>query len=81
MHPRLLLALLTSAVVTLGVLVVLAFAQPTTVSLEDGVQAKDSPYRAPIRSRVTPTATRPTMRPDPSRSGATVRTDRPSVPV
>lgn len=49
MHPRLFLALLTSAVVLLGVLVVLAFAQPTTVSLEDGVQAKSSPYRGLAR--------------------------------
>lgn len=49
MNSRAVLALLTSAVTVLGVLVVLAVAQPTTVSLEDGVQAKNSPYRGLAR--------------------------------
>lgn len=49
MHPRAVLALLTTAVVVLVVLVVLAFARPTTVTLEDGVQAKNSPYRGLAR--------------------------------
>jgi hypothetical protein len=50
MNSRAVLALLTSAVIVLIVLVVLAFAQPTTVSLEDGVQATNSPYRGLARA-------------------------------
>ncbi|MCK9247793.1 MAG: SCO family protein [Solirubrobacteraceae bacterium] len=49
MHPRLFLSLLVSAVVVLGVLVVLATAQPITATVEDGVQTDGSPYRGAAR--------------------------------
>jgi protein SCO1/2 len=61
MNSRAVLALLTSAVIVLIVLVVLAFAQPTTVSLEDGVQATNSPYRGLARAGGTTLLPSPTF--------------------
>ncbi|MDX8150190.1 SCO family protein [Patulibacter brassicae] len=49
MNPRAFLALLVSGVVVLAVLVVLAVALPTTVTIEDGIQASGSAYRGAAR--------------------------------
>lgn len=49
MNPRVLFALLVSAVVLLGVLVVLTFAVPATESVEQGILSPGSPYRGAAR--------------------------------
>lgn len=62
MNPRVLFALLASAVVLLGVLVVLTFAQPATESAEQGILSPRSAYKGAARDGGTVPPASPAIR-------------------
>ncbi len=62
MNPRIPFALLLSAVVLMGVLVVLTFASPTTESVEQGILSPGSRYRGAARDGGTQPPRSPAIR-------------------